>query len=134
MGPSGWPRRPERRSAAGADPGYRARVDAREQRLASNEILFREVNERIEDAAGTLVRDEHVFEFLCECSNLDCTLRLPLTLRVYEAARRDPATFIVASGHDLPEIEHVVTRGNGYQVVRKHGGAAALAAAHDPRS
>lgn len=121
-------------SAAGGDPGYLARVDAREQRLASNEILFREVNERIEHAAGTLVRDDHVFEFLCECSNLDCTLRLPLTLRVYETARREPTTFIVAPGHDLPEIEQVVARGDGYQVVRKQGGAAELVTANDPRS
>jgi hypothetical protein len=55
-------------------------------------------------------------------------------LAVYENARRDPAEFLVAPGHDLPEIEEVVSRGQGYQVVRKQGAAAAVAEERDPRS
>jgi hypothetical protein len=78
--------------------------------------------------------DRHVFEFLCECSNIDCTLRLPLTLAAYERVRVDPTQFVVAPGHDLPEIEDVVHRADGYQVVRKHGEAAELAEDRDPRS
>jgi hypothetical protein len=109
-------------------------MDAREERLAQNEILFRNVNERIEETARGQGADAHLFEFICECSNLDCTLRLPLTLSLYEAARSDPATFIVAPGHELPEIEDVIERGAGYQMVRKIGAAAALAAQQDPRT
>ena len=72
-------------------------MDARETRLARNETLFREVNERIEEAVGRLGRhDGHVYEFLCECSNADCTLLLPLTIAEYEAVRRDPRQFFVA--------------------------------------
>jgi hypothetical protein len=112
-----------------------APVDAREQRLARNEVLFREVNERIEQIAnprGPL--DPHVFEFLCECSNLDCTLRLPLTLADYEEIRSHPTWFVVAPGHELPEIEELVARRTEYQVVTKQGDAAAVVAAQDPRS
>jgi hypothetical protein len=109
-------------------------VDAREERLAQNEVLFRSVNERIEETAHAQGDDAHLFEFICECSNIDCTLRLPLTLSCYEAARSDPATFIVAPGHELPEIEDVIERGAGYQIVRKVGAAAALAAEQDPRT
>ena len=109
-------------------------MDAREQRLAKNETIFRDVNERIEEAAAAQLIDPHVFEFLCECSNIDCTLRLPLTLGAYESVRDDPAQFVVAPGHDLPEIEEVVHRTAGYQVVRKHGAAAELAENRDPRS
>jgi len=108
-------------------------VDSREERLAKNEILFREINERIESMAHTQGEDDYVFEFICECSNADCTLRLPLTLKVYEATRADPSSFIVAPGHELPEIEDVISRGAGYQVVRKTGAAAALARDEDPR-
>ena len=110
-------------------------MDARETRLARNETLFREVNERIESAVGRANRhDDHVYEFLCECSNADCTLLLPLTIAEYEAVRNDPRQFIVAPGHDLPEIESVVARNAGYQLVLKHGEAAAYAIERDERS
>ena len=84
----------------------------REERLANNEVLFREINERIAEVAEphTGSRDEHVYEFLCECSNVGCDLRLPLTLSVYEAVRQDPTHFVVAPGHELPEIESVIAR------------------------
>ncbi len=109
-----------------------ARMDGREERLARNEALFRDVNENIEQAASKPA-EGHVFQFLCECSNLDCTLLLPLTLEQYEEARADPRQFIVAPGHDLPEIESIVARDTRYQVVRKHGEAAELATERDPR-
>ncbi len=109
-------------------------MDARETRLAKNEALFRLVNERIEEAASPGRLDGHVYEFVCECSNTDCTLLLPLTVPEYEEVRKDPRRFIVAPGHELPEIETVVARGHGYQVVTKHGDAAEFVAEHDPRS
>src|SRR5207237_4476201 len=118
-----------------ARPGYLVpAVDERERRLAKNEALFRELNERIEQVAIGQAEDAHVFEFLCECSNIDCTLRLKLTLAAYEHARENPDRFIVAPGHELPEIEEVVFHGDGYEVVRKHGEAAELAEERDPRS
>jgi hypothetical protein len=110
------------------------RVNYREQRLARNETLFRDVNERIEQTAVAHGSDEHVYEFLCECSNIDCSLRLRLTLAVYESIRADPTLFVVARGHELPEIEIVIRRSAEYQVVRKEGEAAELVAAKDPRS
>jgi hypothetical protein len=108
-------------------------VDERERRLAQNETLFREVNERIEDLALTHADDEHAYEFFCECSNAACDLKLTLSRSTYERARSDSAVFIVAVGHDLPEIEEVVLRGAGFQLVRKLGEAAELAEETDPR-
>lgn len=110
-------------------------MDSRETRLAKNETLFREVNERIEAAVGRVGRaDGHIYEFVCECSNTDCTLFLPLTLAEYEAVRSDSRQFIVAPGHDLPEIEEVISRTAGYQVVVKQGEAAEYVTERDPRS
>jgi hypothetical protein len=110
-------------------------VDAREERLANNEVLFRDINERIADIAEPqgIPGDDHVYEFLCECSNIGCDLRLPLTLRLYESVRKDPTHFIVAPGHELPEIEIVLSRTEGYQVVQKQGDAAELVTEKDPR-
>lgn len=109
-------------------------MDQREKRLAKNETLFRSVNEEIELAATAGGRDAHVFEFVCECSNPDCTLLLPLTVSEYEQVREQPTHFLVAPGHELPEIESVVARKGAYQVVAKHGDAATLAIEDDPRS
>ena len=109
-------------------------MDSRERRLAENETIFRSVNERIEQLAGPQGNDGHIFEFLCECSNLDCTLRLPLTLAEYEAIRANPTVFVVAPGHDLPEIEEIISKTAAYQIVRKQGEAAELAVDRDPRS
>ena len=107
-------------------------MDAREERLARNETLFRSVNENIEEAARPGWPGEH-FEFFCECSNVDCSLLLPLTVSAYEQIRADPKQFVVAPGHELPEIETVVFRTSSYQVVVKQGEAAEFVAEHDPR-
>lgn len=109
-------------------------MDAREERLARNETLFRSVNENIEEAATSNGIDAHVFEFFCECSNTDCTLLLPMAVAEYEQVRADPRQFVVAPGHELPEIEEVVARTTAYQIVRKEGQAAEFVAKHDPRS
>ena len=109
-------------------------MDAREERLARNESLFRDLNEQVEFVAAPLDAGRDTFEFFCECSNLDCTLRLPMSLAEYEEVRLDSTCFVVAPGHDLPEIEAVVRRTVAYQVVRKEGDAARLAEAQDPRS
>jgi hypothetical protein len=111
-----------------------AAVDAREERLARNEVLFRDVNERIEQTAVSHGDDPHTYEFLCECSNIDCSLRVHMTIAAYESVRADSRCFVVAPGHELPEIEDVLYRNHDYQVVRKEGTAADLVAAQDPRS
>jgi hypothetical protein len=109
-------------------------MDAREERLARNETLFRSVNENIGRAAASGQMDEHIFEFFCECSNVDCTLLLQMTLSEYERVRADPRQFVVAPGHELPEIEIVVDRRGPYQVVVKEGEAAEFVTERDPRS
>jgi hypothetical protein len=110
-------------------------VDPREERLANNEVLFRDVNERIADVAEPQARrrDDQVYEFFCECSNIGCDLRLPLTLSEYETVRTDPTQFVVAPGHEVPEIEAVISRSPAYRVVRKQGEAAEIAEDKDPR-
>ena len=108
-------------------------MDAREKRLAQNETLFRSVNERVEELAASSGDDEHHFEFFCECSNAACNLLLPMTVSEYESVRKNPRHFVVAAGHELPEVETVVVRERTYQVVTKRGEAADFAEEHDPR-
>ena len=109
-------------------------MDARQERLARNEALFREVNERVRVLAAVHGNDGHVYEFFCECSNADCTFQLRATLDEYEAVRAHGDRFLVAREHALPEIETVVERTDAWWIVEKQGEPAALAEELDPRS
>ncbi len=99
-------------------------MDERERRLTENELLFREVNERIDDIAHELGGPETPYEFLCECSRPDCVERLSLTLRQYGDIRARPRVFVVAEGHEVEEIERVVGQvAPGVVTVEKTGEA-----------
>ena len=102
------------------------------ERLAHNEALFREINERIE--AGTWVGSPaDRLAFACECAALGCNVLVELTVSEYESVRAHPRHFLLAAGHELPAIETVVHRGDGYVVVEKRGDAGKAAEASDPR-
>jgi hypothetical protein len=116
-------------------------VDAeRKDRLARNEAVFREVNERIEklvgqgEPFGPSAGEAESLSVLCECGNPDCSTPLTITLSEYERVRSEPTHFLVAPGHVIPDIEEVVATGAGYQVVEKLAGEGVLARRTDPRS
>ena len=104
----------------------------RKERLARNEAIFREVNERIEELETT--RQGEWLDVLCECGNPDCSEPLRLTVSDYERVRQEPTDFLIVPGHVIPEIETVVGTGQGYEVVRKVAGEGVIARATDPRS
>ena len=109
-------------------------MDARERRLAQNEALFREVNERVETIAHSHHLGPHApYEFLCECANADCSFRIRTTLELYEHVRASPRRFIVLPGHNFPEVERVVEQHDAFWTVEKEGGAAAYVEALDRR-
>jgi hypothetical protein len=105
---------------------------SREERLARNEVLFREVNERIKEVT-TSPHDEAT-EFLCECGRDECRNVVPLSSEEYEALRADATTFAVLPGHEIEDVEHVVRRTDRFNVVRKHEEESGLARERDPRS
>jgi hypothetical protein len=116
-------------------------VDAeRKDRLARNEVVFREVNERIEKLTreGEWLEppagEAEWLDVLCECGNADCSKPVRIPLSEYERVRNEPTHFLVVPGHMIPDIEQVVTAGAGYQVVRKLAGEGVLARKTDPRS
>ncbi|HEY6067993.1 MAG TPA: hypothetical protein VIU81_04805, partial [Gaiellaceae bacterium] len=49
----------------------------------------------------------------------------PLAIEEYERVRSDARRFIVATGHDAPEVERVVERKTTYWIVEKNEGVAA---------
>jgi hypothetical protein len=86
-------------------------------RRARTEALFRDVNERIAESAERF--DATSTQFVCECADANCTHRLEATLSEYEEVRSDGATFMLAPGHEQPDIERVVERRSRFNVVEK---------------
>jgi hypothetical protein len=109
-------------------------LDEHARRLAQNEAMFRELNEQIKDAAqgmqATLIEP---FSFFCECGDLGCEERIPLSLLEYEAIRAAPTTFAVVRGHERLEAERVVQTHPSYLMVEKMDEAAEEARRRDPR-
>jgi hypothetical protein len=106
-------------------------TEAAVERLARNEALFREVNERIRNVATG--DDGERYDFVCECANAGCAQRVSLTLAEYERVRANAVKFLIAAGHETPEVEHVVERDDDHLVVAKSGAAAEVARELDPR-
>jgi hypothetical protein len=106
------------------------------ERVARNEALFRDVNERTKEISESLIPDQpsFVLEIFCECGELDCTAKLALPTSDYERVRDRPEQFVVAAGHEIAQVESVVDRRDGYVVVAKNGQAGTVARRTDPRS
>jgi hypothetical protein len=109
-------------------------MDAREQRLAQNEALFREVNEKVQAIASVHGDDDHVYEFYCECANADCSMQVAATIAEYEAVRAYPTRFLVVPEHWFPEVETVAEKSDTWWVIEKHGEAGRFVEHLDPRS
>jgi hypothetical protein len=106
----------------------------REERLAKNEVLFRDVNERVREISDDAWGVTEPAEFLCECVLTECLERVSITTTIYEEVRSNPAHFVLVPGHERPDIEFVVAAGEGYVVVEKNDETKPLVIEEDPRS
>jgi hypothetical protein len=110
-------------------------VDASDEQRARNEVLFREVNERVEEINERLDGEsDSLMIFVCECGKTDCLDQVELTRPQYEALRANPKHFAVLPGHEDTRIARVVERHRGFFVAEKLGEAAEIAIEHDPRT
>ena len=94
------------------------------ERLAHNQTLFREVNERIQYLGEVNERigysaEGATSEFVCECSNTECISTIELTVVEYTRVRSNPTWFVIKPDHDLAQIERVVSRDDGFAVVER---------------
>lgn len=80
----------------------------RKERIAANEANARDLNERF-----------GLGYFTCECGDADCHDVIRLPLEIYRSVRADDRRFLIAPGHDVPEMEDVVVRRPSWAVVRK---------------
>ena len=102
------------------------------EKNALNQVVFREVNERIAELSAEWQQTEMV-SFVCECSDPMCAESLEITPAEYEQVRADAVRFVIVSGQNLPEVERVVEDNGRFIVVENLGSAATVARDADPR-
>lgn len=108
-----------------------------ERRQIENEMIFRRVNEKvgdglealdamhIEDGNTALLHDEDiVLQFKCECSDEDCSARIPIPLSVYNKIHENRDSFIIKLKHQVNAIEKVILTEADYSVVEKNNSTA----------
>ncbi len=109
-------------------------MEDRDRRIGENEILYRAINEKIEDLNAAFGSLTDTMTVVCECGDRNCTAQIELAVQAYERVRSDPTLFVVLPGHVYAEVEAVVDAAAGYEVVRKvEGEARELAVENDPR-
>jgi hypothetical protein len=106
-------------------------MPSREDRIAKNEVIFREVNERVREVVPS---ENGVIDFLCECGNEDCVEQIKLTTEEYERVRDDPVQFFVRPGHAIRDVEEVMEENDRFLLVKKHAEEQEIARRADPRA
>ncbi len=106
----------------------------RQTRIARNEAMFREANERAkaweERHDGP---DSEVELYFCECGKADCLEKVSLREADYERVRSDPRRFVIVPGHELLDVETVIERNEGWAIVEKVPEVSRTVEARDPR-
>ena len=97
-------------------------MDERTRRIGLNEAVFREVNERVDGLAREFDVADRPLDLLCECGHAQCVERISMSSEEYSELRSDSTRFAIVPGHEVPDVETVVARREGYFVVQKHAG------------
>jgi hypothetical protein len=108
-----------------------------ERRQIENEIIFRRANEligsnldildanHIADGNPHLVRsDDLLLHFKCECSDENCSVRLPMKLSIYRKIHENRNAFIIKAKQQVTVIEKVILIEEKYSVVEKNNSTA----------
>ena len=91
-------------------------MEATDTRAARTQVLFRQVNERIEHAARSVGFDGPAL-FVCECRRIDCAEAVQLSPAEFAAVRERRNHFAVSPGHVVPQAESVVADHGHYAVI-----------------
>jgi hypothetical protein len=106
-------------------------TDWREQQVV-NETRSREINEWIDESNES--SGDMASPFVCECSDGACPSTITLTHLEYEEVRAHGTYFAIATDHESPDLDLMVSERLGFAIIRKLPGMPArLATASDPR-
>jgi hypothetical protein len=106
----------------------------REDRIAENEAVVREINEMIRSAHESAA-DISFMHIVCECGYETCGSIIAVTKDEYERIRNDPRQFCVLEEHVIQDVEAIVEDNDRFAIVAKRQGTPAeVAVRTDPRS
>jgi hypothetical protein len=107
-------------------------ISKSERHMVENEMIFRRANEKIgikldeldtkyiDDGTPELVRgNDLLLHFLCECSDENCKVRIPMKLSKYQQIHLNRGIFITKPDHQVASIEKVVSKKPKYTIVEK---------------
>jgi hypothetical protein len=97
---------------------------SREMRIAYNEDWCRDLNER---KAEGMDSGDPAAGFRCECWQVDCAERMPLSGSEWREVRSRPNRFAVVPGHVASDIEAVVAEYPRFWLIEKRGEAGDVA-------
>ena len=106
--------------------------DLRKERIAVNEGLFRNANERTAQWEEVRESDEPVL-YVCECASADCRRRVKLSREEYERTRGDSRHFAIVPGHQVLDTETVIEDNGEWLMVEKDEDVADTVREMDPR-
>ena len=87
---------------------------SREERVVHTEEFFRDVNDVI---AGT--QGSSGSRFLCECANPYCNVTFEMSATGLRTLHSRSGYYVIRAGHEIPDLEDVVERQDGYAIVTK---------------
>lgn len=104
-----------------------------ERRQIENEMIFRRMNEKVgidldaldamhtNDGHYDLIQDINLeIQFKCECSDENCSVRIPMKLSEYREIHLDRNSFTVLPHHQVDPIEKVIKQTPTFNIVRKN--------------
>jgi hypothetical protein len=110
------------------------RVDSWQRREVENAACFRELNEWTHAANDDAALGNLWEVYLCECGDSTCSDPIMLTRAEYELVRFEATHFALATNHENPELDLVLTEYDRYTVIETwFGEPSRIAYATDPR-
>jgi hypothetical protein len=111
-------------------------ASVREERAATNQTLFRDINERVKELNEGFSLLTPLGEWICECADDTCIDKVAMSANEYESIRKNGARFFVAPSdeHVWADVERVTVRTAKYWVVEKFGQSGAMAREANPRT
>jgi hypothetical protein len=88
----------------------------REIRILETEEFYRQINDVI---AKNGRRDDKAY--MCECANVYCNVSMDVSTEDIEVLHSVPGYYIILPGHEIPDVEHVVSTTEKYAIVVKDG-------------
>lgn len=84
------------------------------------QALFRTANERMAAWEERHVQSRSEY-YYCECADPNCRENVVLGKFEYERCRADPGHFVIVPGHEVPTMETVLERHEGWAIIEAAG-------------